>query len=69
MLGAGSWRMVDHGAPIIMPVLWLAPATGRAPENASTSLGFGGAITLHGFNGGMTGTLQPPDFSGSLTWA
>ncbi|GFN96111.1 hypothetical protein PoB_002261700 [Plakobranchus ocellatus] len=38
----------------------LAPATGGAPEDVSTSLGLGGAITLHGLYGGMTGTLPAP---------
>ncbi|GFO22153.1 hypothetical protein PoB_004865800 [Plakobranchus ocellatus] len=39
---------------------WLAPGTGGAPEDVSTSLGLGGSITLHGFYGGMTGALPAP---------
>ncbi|GFN90789.1 hypothetical protein PoB_001729500 [Plakobranchus ocellatus] len=30
------------------------------PEDVSTSLGLGGAITLHGLYGGMTGALAAP---------
>ncbi|GFN85198.1 hypothetical protein PoB_001170400 [Plakobranchus ocellatus] len=43
-----------------MLYLCLTLSTGKAPEEVSTSLGLGGAITLHGFYGGMTGVLPAP---------